>query len=118
MWAAGTYIVVLSSAANPGIGNLSDGFFAEQILAITAPANFTCQTGPHRRSGHATDLPGRWTRSATPRGRVFSATGTGHWNIIGVDSATQLGEVPEPATWSLALLGGAYLLLRRRSRRA
>ena len=43
VWSAGTYIVVLSTFANPGIGNLSDGFFSDVVLGLPSPSNFTCE---------------------------------------------------------------------------
>lgn len=57
IWAAGTYTVVLSIFANPGIGNLSDGFFAEQVLGLTPPSNFTCQVGAPGYQGNPPTVP-------------------------------------------------------------
>ena len=115
MWAAGTYIVVLSSAANQGIGNLSDGFFAEQVLGITAPANFTCQQGPTGVQGNPPIYP------ETDPFCDTASTGfqrDGHWalDIIGADSASELNSTPEPSSWMLSLLGGGALLLRGKRR--
>jgi hypothetical protein len=116
IWSAGHYIVVLSTFANAGIGNLSDGFFAPEILGLAPPSNFTCEVGAPGFQGNpptiATDQPfcDEWLPN-TER--------TGNWalDILNVDSAT-LG-VPEPGTLSLTLAGVLMLLaMRARSKRA
>lgn len=116
IWDPGTYTVVLSSFANPGIGNLSDGFFAESVLGLTAPSNFTCQPGPLGYQGNPPTIP-----VDQPFCDGFSA-GTqrsGNWalDILNVDSASAALGVPEPGTLALGLLGGLLLFARpRRSR--
>ncbi|HUO97692.1 MAG TPA: DVUA0089 family protein, partial [Rhizomicrobium sp.] len=118
VWTAGTYTVVLSTFANPGIGNLSDGFFANQILGLASPSNFTCQTGPLGYQGSPPTIPvdkpfcDEWLPN-TER--------TGNWalDFYNVDSAT-MRNAPEPDTLPLMLagillLGGAAAQLRRRA---
>lgn len=123
-WNAGTYIVVLSLFANPGIGNLSDGFFADQVLGQTPPANFTCQPGPLGYQGTPTtvgvDQPfcDEWLPN-TER--------TGNWalDILNVDSASEGlptapgTPVPEPSSLALSLAGLAAIagLVGRNKRR-
>jgi hypothetical protein len=102
-WSAGTYTVVLSTFANPGIANLSDGFFANVVLGLTSPSNFTCEVGSPGFQGSpptiATDKPfcDEWLPN-TER--------TGNWalDFYNVDSATMIG-APEPRTWLLMLAG-------------
>jgi len=111
IWGAGTYTVVLSIFANPGIGNLSDGFFAEQVLGLTPPSNFTC--GPAYQGSPPT----------IPADQPFcdefvsGVQRSGHWalDILNVDSATgpSVSGVPEPNTLALALLGGLFFVARR-----
>jgi len=109
MWSAGTYIVVLSTFANPGIGNLSDGFFAQQVLGVPVPGNFTCQPGPLGYQGSPTtvgvDQP--FCDEFDP-----GVERTGNWavDITGVDSATLL--TPEPGCLSLVLIGGLAMMRR------
>lgn len=102
-WMPGTYTVVLSSFANPGIGNLSDGFFANVVLGLPSPSNFTCQVGPLGYQGNPPTIPvdqpfcDAWATN-TQR--------TGNWalDFYNVDSASALG-VPEPNSLPLMLAG-------------
>jgi hypothetical protein len=104
VWSAGTYIVVLSTFANPGIGNLSDGFFAEQLLGFPAGSNFTCMVGAPGYQGSPATIP-----EDQPFCDEFAANTqrTGNWelDILGVDSATQEGVAAVPEPTSLVLLG-------------
>jgi hypothetical protein len=117
IWNAGTYTVVLSTFANPGIGNLSDGFFASQVLGQPVPSNFSCQSGPTGYQGNPPTVP-----VDQPFCDEFfpGAQRTGNWalDILNVDSAAEPSTVPEPASLSLVLLGGLFFLaklgLRRR----
>jgi hypothetical protein len=113
VWAAGTYIVVLSTFANPGIGNLSDGFFADQVLGLPVPSNFTCQVGPLGVQGNPPTIP-----TDQPFCDEFSpgVQRDGQWalDIINVDSATGPFPVPEPSTLALSLLGTPLFVARRR----
>lgn len=109
-WAAGTYTVALSSFANPAVGNLGDGFFAEVVLGIPSPGDFTC--GPAYQGSAASD--GSFCDEYVP-----GTHRTGRWalDIIGVDSAVQTQPAPVPlpasfASYALALALGA--LVRRR----
>ncbi len=112
VWDAGTYIVVLSTFANPGIGNLADGFFANQVLGLPNPSNFTCQVGAPGYQGNppviAVDQP--FCDEFLP-----GTQRTGNWelDIVGVDSATQVSAVPEPASLTLIVLGGLGIVRRR-----
>ncbi len=103
-WSAGTYIVVLSTFANPGIGNLSDGFFAEQVLGLPAGSNFTCMVGAPGYQGSPATIP-----EDQPFCDEFAANTqrTGNWelDILGVDSATQEGAAVVPEPTSLLLFG-------------
>ena len=109
IWDAGTYIVVLSIFANPGIGNLSDGFFAEQVLGLTPPANFTC--GPDYQ-GNPPPIP---PDQPFCDEFVSGVQRSGNWalDILNVDSATGPSSVPEPNTLALALLGSLFFVARR-----
>jgi hypothetical protein len=112
IWAAGTYTVVLSIFANPGIGNLSDGFFAEQVLGLTPPSNFTCQVGAPGYQGNPPTVP-----TDQPFCDEFSPgiQRSGAWalDILNVDNATGPSNVPEPNTLALGLLGGLFIVTRR-----
>lgn len=102
-WMPGTYTVVLSTFANAGVGNLSDGFFADVVLGLPSPSNFTCQVGPLGYQGNPPTVPvdqpfcDEWMPN-TER--------TGAWAVdfLNVDSASALG-VPEPNTLPLMLAG-------------
>lgn len=102
-WMPGTYTVVLSTFANPGVGNLSDGFFANVVLGQPSPSNFTCQVGSLGYQGNPPTVPvdqpfcDEWANN-TKR--------TGNWalDFFNVDSASALG-VPEPGTLPLMLAG-------------
>jgi hypothetical protein len=108
IWAPGTYTVVLSSFANPGIGNLPDGFFANAVLGLPSPSNFTCQVGSPGYQGNPPTIPvdqpfcDAWLNN-TQR--------TGNWalDFYNVDSASALG-VPEPGSLPLMLSGMLVLL--------
>jgi len=111
-WTAGTYIVVLSLYSNAGIGNLSDGFFAEQVAGVPPGSNYSCQVGPTGVQGSPPTIP-----VDQPFCDEF-LPGTerdGHWalDILGVDSAVQQTDLPEPGSLSLGLLGGLVLLAKR-----
>jgi len=103
VWDAGTYTVVLSTFANPGVGNLSDGFFAPAVLGLNGPSNFTCQVGSPGYQGNpptiGVDQP--FCDEFLP-----GTERTGNWalDILNVDSAT---EAPEPGSAGLGVLGGA-----------
>jgi hypothetical protein len=111
VWDAGTYIVVLSSWANPGTGpTLSDGFLAA-AQGIPVPSNFTCQVGTPGVQGnpptYGVDQPfcDEWDPSVQDNG---------NWalDILGVDSASEMA-TPEPGSLSLGLLCGVLLLVGR-----
>ena len=112
IWSAGTYTVVLSLWANPGIGNLADGFFAEQVLGQTPPANFTC--GP----GYQGNPPPIAPDQPFCDEFVSGVQRTGHWalDILNVDSATGPSSIPEPSTLALGLLGTLLLVTWRLQR--
>ena len=115
IWDAGTYTVVLSSFANPGIGNLSDGFFAEQVLGLTPPSNFTCQVGaPGYQGNPPTISPDQPFCDEWSPGIQRS----GNWalDILNVDSATGPSSVPEPASMILLVAGLAAIGVARRRR--
>ena len=118
-WAAGTYTVVLSTFANPGIGNLSDGFFTNQVLGLPSPSNFTCQTGPLGFQGSPPTIP---TDRPFCDEWLPNTVRTGNWalDFYNVDSAAVVG-APEPRTWMLLLAGltllaatGGFIARRRR----
>lgn len=115
IWDAGTYIVVLSTFANPGIGNLPDGFFAEQVLGLTVPGNFTCEVGAPGYQGNPPTIP---TDQPFCDGWSAGTQRSGTWalDILNVDSATGPSSVPEPGTLALAGLLGSLLLVTRRRR--
>jgi hypothetical protein len=109
-WQAGTYTLVLSNFANPGVGNLSDGFQAEAAYGLTPPANYTCQVGGFGYQGNPPTYP-----VTDPFCDDTGTLRTGAWavDIIGVTSATEATTTPEPGSLSLALLGGLALLALR-----
>jgi PEP-CTERM motif len=103
-WSPGTYTVVLSIFANPGIGNLSDGFFANQVLGLPDGSNFTCTVGSPGYQGS----PGTIAEDQPFCDEFLPNTErTGNWelDIVGVDSATQEGVTAVPEPTSLLLLG-------------
>jgi hypothetical protein len=112
IWTAGTYTAVLSIFANPGIGNLSDGFFAEQVLGLTPPSNFTCQVGAPGYQGNPPTIP---TDQPFCDEFVPGIQRSGDWalDILNVDSATGPSSAPEPNTLALGLLGGLFLVAWR-----
>ena len=117
LWSPGTYTLVLSTFANPGVGNLSDGFFASVVLGQPVPSNFTCQVGPVGYQGNpptvGVDQP--FCDEFDPG---VQRTGTWALDILNVDDASQM---PEPGSAGLAVLGSGLLLAagyRRRQRRA
>ncbi len=112
VWSAGTYIVVLSTFANPGVGNLSDGFFAEAVLGLTPPANFIC--GQVEGSPPSIPLDQPFCDEWDP---FVQRTGNWALDILNVDSASAEGSTPEPASLSLGVLGGAFFLVKRCRRR-
>jgi hypothetical protein len=108
-WAAGTYTAVLSTFANPSVGNLSDGFLA-QLQGL--PANFTCQVGAPGVQGSPPTVP-----VDQPFCDEFSpgVQRNGNWalDILNVNSASELSTAPEPGSWSLGLLGGLCFVAKR-----
>jgi hypothetical protein len=119
-WAAGTYIVVLSTFANPAIGNLPDGFFADVVLGLPSPSNFTCQVGAPGYQGNPPTAP---VDAPFCDEFVAGVQRTGDWalDILNVDSATgpEVAAIPAPASLSLVLAGGLMIFGRRlRARRA
>ena len=116
-WAAGTYIVVLSTFANFGIGNLSDGFFAPVVLGQPVPSNFTCQVGS---PGYQGTPPTVGVGLPFCDGSSPGVERDGNWalDILNVDSATDLGASPEPASLALCLVGGAFFFAKRYRLRA
>jgi hypothetical protein len=117
IWSAGTYIVALSEDANAAVGNLSDGFFANAVLGLTSPANFTCQLPPEGgfQSGPTFPIDGAFCDNQTATDTLRN----GHWalDILNVDSATQDTAAPEASTISFALIGIAVIAACRRSHR-
>jgi hypothetical protein len=110
-WDAGTYTVVLSTFANPGIGNLPAGFFAEQVLGVSG--NFTCQVYQGTPPTIPIDQP--FCDEFAP-----GTQRTGNWalDILNVDSVTGPASIPEPSTLALSLVTSLFLVTRRkRSRR-
>ncbi len=113
-WAAGTYTVSLSVFANAAVGNLSDGFFANVVLGLPNPSNFTCIAGAPGYQG----TPPTIGEDQPFCDQSFPNTQrTGNWalDIVNVDSASVVGAaaVPEPATaWGIGM-GLAVLALRR-----
>ncbi len=116
-WQAGTYTLALTENGNPGIGNLSDGFFAENIAGIAPGANFTCQVGPVGFQGTPPSLPvdGPFCDQFDP-----SVERTGAWSLdfINVDSATEIGSTPEPGTFAMFVIAGIGLAVWSRRRLA
>jgi len=116
IWSAGNYIVVLSTFANPGIGNLADGFFASQVLGLPTPSNFTCQVGPLGVQGNPPTIPVN-----QPFCDEFDpgVERTGNWalDILNVDSATAVSDVPEPSSLPVSLLAGLLFVAHRLRRR-
>jgi hypothetical protein len=112
VWDAGTYTVVLSTVANPGIGNLADGFFAQQVLGFSVPTNYSCQIGAPGYQGSPAIIPvdQPFCDALAP-----GVQRSGGWalDILNVDSATELASAPEPGSLSLGLLGGVLILARR-----
>jgi hypothetical protein len=108
-WEAGTYIVALSLNANAGIGDLSAGFFAPDILGIPVPGNFTCQVGPIGFQGNPPSLP---EDGAFCDEFANGVQRNGSWalDILNVDSASESG-VPEPGTAWVMTVGVAAILL-------
>jgi hypothetical protein len=107
-WMPGTYTVVLSTFANQGVGNLSDGFFANVVLGLPNPSNFTCQVGSPGVQGNPPTVPvdqpfcDEW-------GNNTQRTGAWALDFYNVDSASALG-VPEPNTLPLMLAGLIVLI--------
>jgi hypothetical protein len=112
VWSAGTYTLVLSTFANPGVGNLQDGFFAAQVLGIPVPGNFTCQSGSPGFQGNPPTVP-----VGQPFCDEFSPgmQRSGNWalDILNVNSATESSSTPEPGSFSLGLVGVLYLAAKR-----
>jgi hypothetical protein len=113
LWSPGTYTVVLTTFANPGVGNLSDGFFAEQVLGLTAPSNFTCQVGLFQGNPPTIPVDQPFCDEFAP-----GVQRTGNWalDILNVDSAAEIvtTAVPEPSTLALFLVSGLFLLRKGR----
>jgi hypothetical protein len=113
VWAAGTYIVVLSTFANGGVGNLSDGFFASAVLGLPVPSNFTCQVGPLGYQGNppTVDVNAPFCDEWDP-----NTERDGSWalDILNVDNANEQGSTPEPVSLTLGLAGAALLLAFRK----
>ncbi len=111
-WSPGTYTVVLSTFANPGIGDLSTGFFAPDVLGLPVPSNFTCQVGAPGYQGNpptiAVDQP--FCDEFSP-----GIQRNGNWalDILNVDSVTEASTVPEPASLLLGAMGALFLISKR-----
>lgn len=110
IWDAGTYTVVLSTFANPGIGNLSDGFFAEQVLGLTPPSNFTCLVGSPGNQGNPPTVP---TDQPFCDAFLPGTQRTGNWALDILFDDGLPPSIPEPSTLALGLLGGLFLAARR-----
>jgi len=91
VWDPGTYLVVLSTFANPGIGDLADGFFADKVLGLPVPSNFTCQVGPLGFQGNPPTIPidQPFCDETSP---AYSATAIGRW--ISSTSTAPRGHLP------------------------
>ena len=117
-WPAGSYIVALSLDANPAVGDLADGFFANAVLGLSSPGNFTCQEGPLGFQGNPPSLPtdSPFCDSAS----ALTVLRTGNWalDIINVDSASEMNSAPEPLTLAQGMIGLATLTALWRRRRA
>lgn len=119
-WAAGTYLVALSLDANPALGNLQDGFFANVVLLRPSPSNFTCEVGSPGFQGTPPSIPLGNPFCDSVASPTVERTGAWALDIVNVDSAT-ITNLPEPGTLSLGMLGLAALgavMRRRRARRA
>jgi hypothetical protein len=114
VWDAGTYTVVLSIFANPGVGDLSAGFFGPAILGSDAPGNFTCHADGSGYQGNPPTVP---VDGPFCDGFDAGVERDGHWalDILNVDRATEVSVpgVPEPGSLSLALLGGLFFMAGR-----
>jgi hypothetical protein len=112
VWAAGSYTVALSSFANPAVGNFADGFFADVVLGISSPGNFTCAVGAPGYQGSPPSAPvdGAFCDEYLP-----GSQRDGHWalDIIAVDSARQTSPVPLPAPLPPFVVAIALLVARR-----
>ena len=97
IWSAGTYTAVLSTFANPGIGNLSDGFFAEQVLGLSPPSNFTCQVGAPGYQGFR-----RISRFAMNSSREHNAPAIGHliFSTLTAPQGHPVSPSQKPWPWS------------------
>lgn len=107
-WQPGTYIVALSLDANRGLGDLSAGFFAPDVLGIPVPSNFTCQTGENNGfQGNPPTLP---VDGAFCDQFAAGVQRNGSWalDILNVDSASETG-VPETGTAWPTIIGIAAL---------
>ena len=115
MWLAGTYTVALTENPNSSLGNLSDGFFDQQVLGYGPGTNFTCQVGPTGFQGDPSTFP--VTDPFCSEWAPVERNGSWAVDILNVDSASQLG-TPEPGTCALTILGLGLAALagyRRRS---
>ena len=110
-WDPSTYTIALTIFANGSIGNLSDGFFAPEVLGLPAGSNFTCATYQGNPPTVPLDAP-------FCDGFATGVERDGHWalDIYNVDSASVVDAVPEPGTSALTLAGLALGLLRIRKR--
>jgi hypothetical protein len=96
--------------ADPLTGNEYDTF----LRALLAPGSYTVSVQAFSNFANGPNLSDGFENDGTFNGRSnFFA-----FDILNVDTATQVGAVPEPATWAMMLLGfGAIGVGFRRSRR-
>lgn len=96
--------------ADPNTGNAYDVF----LQALLGPGNYTVSVAAYSNFANGPNLSNGFRGTGSFEGR------SNQWafDILNVNSATQVGAVPEPGTWGLMLIGfgaiGATLRRRRR----
>lgn len=97
--------------ADPLTGSNYDTF----LTALLAPGSYTVSVQAFSNFANGPNLSDGFQGTGTFNGRSsFFA-----FDILGVDTATQVGAVPEPRTWAMMLLGfSAVGYSMRRGRRA